>query len=303
MKFIVLKIGDIFNIIGNMKYTFIKKIHKNEKYIKCRINGSLMMLDLNDPGICKDLIINKIKEPFCTEKMKKIIGSDDIIIDIGANIGYYVLLEAKLAKSGKVYAIEPVPANLELLKRNVELNNYYNVEIFNYGIGDTNEEREMFVVEKSNLCSFIKDPYTDIKNKIKVPVIKLDDFVEKFVGEYPSLIRMDTEGFEYNIIKGADKILKNNKPLKLFIELHPCRISEEKINYVVNTLEKNSFRVEFIYYETQEKVVLYHLIKILSTHLNRKKVKIKYGYIGNSYDTLRNFLKIIGWINCFFIRE
>ena len=67
-----------------------------------------MYLNLDDKGICPDLMVNKTREVFSTAHFQTIITEDMTIIDIGANIGYYALLESQLALKGHVFAIEPV---------------------------------------------------------------------------------------------------------------------------------------------------------------------------------------------------
>lgn len=116
----------------------LKKLIKQSKgrFTIKKINGSKMYLDINDEGLSHDLISDGVREFYATQKMKKEIKKGDVIVDIGANIGYYALLEARLVgKKGIVYAIEPVPRNIAILKKNIELNNYSNLEVYQLAYG------------------------------------------------------------------------------------------------------------------------------------------------------------------------
>ena len=89
------------------------------------VMGNKMFLDPQDSLL---LSINGIYEEFETELVSKEISKNDVVVDIGANIGYYTLIFAKLVgENGKVFAFEPDPSNFALLKKNVELNGFRNV--------------------------------------------------------------------------------------------------------------------------------------------------------------------------------
>ncbi|MGQ9721539.1 MAG: FkbM family methyltransferase, partial [Candidatus Jordarchaeum sp.] len=265
-----------------------------------KINESLMYLMINDSGISKDLLLYKIREPLSTQMMKRIIKDDDVIIDIGANLGYYALLEAKFARNGKVFAIEPVPSNVDLLIKNTKLNKYSNIKIFQYAIGDKNGKEKMYISNKSNWASLTKISDTNIINVLDVPVITLDTFVKRFVDKYPTLVRMDVEGYEYNIIKGAKKLLESNKPLRLFIEFHPHLISKDKIMYILHIMEKNNFKIEAIYKEIE--MGLYNKIELLNKILKKAEPGIQYGDVKNSPNTLLTFIELEWPVICFFKR-
>ena len=101
---------------GILKYELINKLSPN-KYKIISVNGSDMFICLTDKGISRDLYLYKEREKFSTEFMKSFIKEDDVIFEIGANIGYYVILETKIANKGKIIAFEPSPFNRNLLHR------------------------------------------------------------------------------------------------------------------------------------------------------------------------------------------
>src|SRR5208283_4730282 len=100
-----------------------------------------------------------------------------------------------------VYAVEPVEGNIELLKKNVRLNNLKNVDIFQRAFGECNEESKIYVSNFSNLCSMNKNSTVGkIIGTQSVSKETVDTFLKN--KSSPSLIRMDVEGYEYEILSG-----------------------------------------------------------------------------------------------------
>lgn len=83
-------------IKNNLKYRMIYL--RNGKYITKDIEGSLMKIRKKDKGLSYDLIVDGVREPQSTRLIQKLVNKDDIVIDIGANIGYYTLLMKKAKK-------------------------------------------------------------------------------------------------------------------------------------------------------------------------------------------------------------
>jgi FkbM family methyltransferase len=178
------------------------------------IQGSLMELDLNAGGIHTDLFMNGFREPEATRTMQEIIKPDMTVLDIGANIGYYALMEAKRCKD--VYAIEPDPANYKHLTRNVELNGYKNVHLHNIAVGDKSGRLDFAL---SSVPNWHRVAVGGEKNVISVPAITVDDFMQAAGNPQIDLLRMDVEGYECNILYGARKTISKWLP-DMFIEVH-----------------------------------------------------------------------------------
>ena len=236
----------------------LSKFTKGTKRVIRKINGSKMFLDLTkDDGICRYLIISDIREAYITGTVKKELHEGDIVVDIGANIGYYALLEAKLVgDKGKVYAIEPIPECINLLKENVALNNYSNVEIHQLAIGDKNGVAAMYVGKWLNRSQMKElDIYKEelLGHEISTQVSTIDDFLEN--KPYPDVIRMDVEGYEYQVIKGMKRTLEKQLPLKLVMEFHFDFLGKEKSLELLRTLKSTGFEIADVTYELDEKSI------------------------------------------------
>jgi FkbM family methyltransferase len=213
------------------------EIKPTGKIIK-EVIGSKMRLDMNDQGIHRDLFLDGIREPVATKHLTTIMTKNDVVLDIGANIGYYALLEAKLCK--KVYAVEPVPSNIVVLKDNINLNNYKNVEVFSLAFGKTRGTEKMYLSPKSNLHSFYR--IKDVAGEATINVDTVDNFLKD--KENPTIARMDVEGYELNILCGMKETLK--KINRLFIEIHSDIMSSEDTKRLIEILNSEGFASDMI---------------------------------------------------------
>ena len=202
------------------------------------ILGNRMTLDMSDRGIHRDLFLDGIREPAATRHLMSVLTPDDVVLDIGANIGYYVLMEA--ARCRKVYAVEPVPRNVAVLTENVRLNGYDNVEIFSLAFGRAAGMERMYLSAKSNWHSF--HPAPDTVGRIDIPVETVDAFLRG--RECPTLVRMDVEGYEINIIDGMTETLPRIG--RMFIELHADIMSLEETRRLIDTVRGAGFAPELI---------------------------------------------------------
>lgn len=184
------------------------------------IQGSRMILDLNDIGISRELAIYGVHENNSTQEVKRVIKPGMKILEIGANIGYYALLETKLAgPTGYLYAIEPAPYNFDLLRKNIELNGIKNVDLHQAAFAEKSGKARFYVYDRSNLSSFIKREDMGMASvEVDVELMTLDDFLGSKTVDF---IRMDVEGYEREILRAGENALSRpNKPKYFFIEVH-----------------------------------------------------------------------------------
>ena len=228
--------------VGYLKHFILRLKSKNGIIIK-NIQGSRMYIDLKDMGISSEIALYGIREPESTKMIQKVVKDGDVVLEIGANRGYYALMESKLVgKNGKVYCIEPLPENVEHLKKNIELNGYNNMEVYQLAIGDKNGTASMSISSHSNLGSLMDKKDSRIVGSLKVKLVTLDNFLKE--KRFPDFIRMDVEGYEYNIIKGMMNVLKSNKPLKMFIEVHPHIMNKGQTTFVLKSMMEHGFKTK-----------------------------------------------------------
>ena len=211
-----------------------------KKYLIKKIYNYKMYLDLNDKGISRTLLLFGKRELEHKKMLEQIIRPNITILDIGANIGYYSLMILKLiGPNGKLIAVEPSPSNIEILKKNLNLNNYNDIEVHNAAISDENSIKKFFLSEMSNLNTL---NYTEKKSlnltgeTINVKTLTVPQIME---GRNLDLIRMDVEGHEVEVLNGLiPNIGVNNLYPSIIFETHRSRYNNE--HSMENTL-KNLF--------------------------------------------------------------
>lgn len=168
-----------------------------------------------------------------------------VFFDIGANVGYMTLLGSlTVGDKGKVVSFEPVPENVTIIQKQIELNQLKNVSLETCALSDFPGET-LFTVEKNSANSHFRDlplehARTDELRTITVPVATLDSYTDRH-GIRPDVIKIDVEGAEFRTLKGAAKTLQMMKPAVLVsthsLELKTtCRSLLESFDYTVTNL-------------------------------------------------------------------
>lgn len=139
------------------------------------------------------------------------------IIDVGANIGIYVLCFCEHSTAA-IVAFEPEPTTFSLLEENVNFNNLHNVSLRNLACGNQSGHVHFEGGLNGHVSSTVNDTSTANTEIISVPIVSLDEEIGK-KGKI-SLIKIDCEGYEWHVLDGCREILRTQRPV-LFVELHP----------------------------------------------------------------------------------
>lgn len=168
--------------------------------------------------------------------IKNIIKPGDICVDIGAYIGNYTLFMANLVgPRGTVYAFEPNKETILSLNNNIALNGHENISLYDYAVGDFTGNNVFYKVDKTlgatSNSTLVKNEKIagDLKEYVKeesVKVIQLDKFLEN---KKIKLIKIDVEGFELNVLKGARELISKYRPV-IIMEFISKRLQFLKIN-------------------------------------------------------------------------
>lgn len=191
-----------------------------------KIGNFDMLLDLESEGISRVLYQVGIRERVFMSILHSEIQEGYTCVDLGSNIGYTTLFMCeKAGKTGKIYAIEPDPWNVNMLTENIKRNNFEETtEIFPIAITDHQGEIDFWQSDKSNLSSVQKTKHSN--KSIKVKCESLDTFLEG--KRYPNFIKMDIEGHEVKVFEGGlDYFSKNSGNTKILLEVHPHFYNEE----------------------------------------------------------------------------
>ena len=183
-----------------------------------KIFGNTMYLDPEDN---LELSFKGVHEPLTTRIFQKEINSGDTVLDIGAHIGYYTLISAKIiGESGKVFSFEANPANYAILKKNIEVNGYHNVTAIETAISDFQGNAKLFFERSSNTrWSSIYNIHGEGKY-IDVGVSTVDEILKDYTGSI-NFIKLDIEGAEMAALRGLTNILNKNREIKIVVEFRP----------------------------------------------------------------------------------
>jgi len=140
----------------------------------------------------------------------------DTVLDIGANIGVFAILQGKRLTQGRVYAFEPSPTTYARLRRNVSLNRLDNVETFPLALGDRNG-RVRFIDKPISLNSYVSTDAAQ-EGAVEVEAQTLDAFVATRGIDRIDLMKIDTEGHELPVLAGGARALALTG--RLVLEFH-----------------------------------------------------------------------------------
>lgn len=192
-----------------------------------RVFDFKMLLDLSDQGISRTLLLFGQREMEHKWILEKVLHPGMSVLDIGSNIGYYPLMELGLiGPAGVLHAIEPDPRNVELLKRNLELNGYHDVDIQQAAVSDVSGTAPLFLSGQRNLNTLLDAGAAHLSGKtVEVPTLTLQEARGNL---RPDLIRMDVEGAEVAVLRGVGEEVSNGSisPMVLF-ETHQARYSPD----------------------------------------------------------------------------
>ena len=224
-------------LIGLVKYIYINLIIRfYNKPIKIKwLNNLRYYLTLGDSGIIGNyyFFIDDYEESIF---LIHYLTDKDLFIDVGSNHGHYTMISSGICNS-KSISIEPVKKTFDRLKINIELNKLRNVRLHNIGISDS--EGELLI--SNNMGSMNRIINKDLDDKCELVQVSTLDKLLMSENDI-SLIKIDVEGYEKQVLLGGNKTLKNPKLNVIIIELNDSNI---KYNYEENetlsVMQENGF--------------------------------------------------------------
>ncbi len=167
-----------------------------------------------------------------------VLTKDDTFVDVGANVGVYSVL-ASGVNQAKSIAFEPIPSTFIRLRRNISYNNIKDLcSLYNIGVGDKKTEL-IFSNDLDAINHIIVDP--NFKGStINIPVDTLNNLLKDVA---PSVLKIDVEGYEANVINGANNILNKESLNAIIIETNGLSEQYEfGQNYIHNLLLEYDFK-------------------------------------------------------------
>jgi FkbM family methyltransferase len=172
-----------------------------------------------------------------------------IFIDVGAHIGRYSLILAKMFPNAKIIAVEPDPEGYQALIRGIEANKTKNIIAFNIALSDFDGIANLYRKRGTAISSLVERENSF--NMVKVSVKRLDTIVEELKVNEVDIIKIDVEGAELHVVRGALNTITKYKPI-LIIEIREGNLQNlvslltslnynckhlEDMNYMCNALQ------------------------------------------------------------------
>jgi len=246
----LLKFEELLQKIEGSKEAYLLKLKKQANNsesdtISVNLDGNILFLNSNDK-VAVETYLKTEYEPGTTNFLKTILKKGMNVINIGANVGYFALLAAReVGPQGKVFAFEPFPQTVEILKKNVLVNKFDNIEIESKAVSNKTDFATL-LTGGSSLHNFISKKKFPQLTEIKVPTITVDEFLEHR-NICIDLILIDAEGQEPLIFEGMKNTLQN-KNLKIIFEFNPFTLefSDTKPDIFLNEIQKMGFLLYLI---------------------------------------------------------
>ena len=158
-------------------------------------------------------------EPQIVNLLASALGPGRVVFDVGANLGYHTLLAGKIVGSeGSVHAFEPAPVQFKHLALNVKINRARNVVLNNCAVAESSEDREFFLSTGWNQGTHSLGRTAGQPESCRVRCVSLDEYVEKRSIRRVDAIKVDVEGAELSVFKGASRLLASKPPSLLIFE-------------------------------------------------------------------------------------
>jgi FkbM family methyltransferase len=166
-------------------------------------------------------LVRGVIEPGVQEALRRVVRPGAVVYDVGANIGFFSLLSARLTgEGGRVEAFEPVPDSAAAIRANAALNAFGWIGVHEVAVGEHSGAAELLVNLEpswSHLADRGENPAA--RSRLAVPVVVLDELVERGEIPPPDVVKIDVEGSEAAVLRGLERTLRG-RPVAIVCELH-----------------------------------------------------------------------------------
>jgi FkbM family methyltransferase len=170
-------------------------------------------------------ILNGTYEREQTRLFEQLLRPGGVVLDVGANVGYYTLLASVLVgDGGAVHAFEPEPRNAEFLRHHLRVNGARNVTVQQAAVSDR-EGTARFEFGSGSGTGHLGE-----SGALEVRTLRLDDYCAEH-GIVPTAIKIDVEGAEMSVLVGASRTLALHKPV-IFLSTHGAEVHAASLGFL-----------------------------------------------------------------------
>jgi FkbM family methyltransferase len=219
-------------------------------------DGNRVVLRWRDHGAAWRIYHNSLYDKFFKPE------KGDVVVDAGAHVGVYSLRAAKLVgNNGLVIAIEPAKENYRILLKNISINSAHNIIPIKVGLWSSRGKAKLYIKESSMSHSLFKDLGESFIVRVEeVYITTLDHLLKELGVDHVDILKINVEGAELEVLKGAKEVLTEKSVFKIVITTHPPH--EEISRAIVRYLISLGYNVKVIKLEGGMRVI-YATIKPL----------------------------------------
>lgn len=233
-------------------YRFIYRRFMPSGIVSIPVLSHRMYVDTESGGLHPHLLEEGVYEKEVTQLFQRLLRPGMTFVDIGANIGYFSILAASIVGStGRVYAFEPDPENVEFLRKNVALNRCQ--DIIRIEPCCLSDERGTVVLYRDATNrgnhSLAQSNIVRERSAVHVPCVTLDHYLsEQESSRAIDVLKIDTQGAELLILRGARRTLQTHAKIRIIFEFWPYGISNMGNNplLLLDLLRKEGFTLRCI---------------------------------------------------------
>lgn len=244
--------------------------------VTTRFRGSSLTVPTGDVTLVPGLI-GGYYEQIELDVFQQVCETSLVVVDVGANVGLFTCLAAnRVPAGGQVVAFEPIPANLHYLRHNIEQNGYAGrVDLQAQAVGEDNGTVDIFLVKGSiGTHSVSARNAMDSSESVSVRMVNLDTYAAQTGLARLDALKVDVEGYEGHVLRGAMTVLKQYRP-SLFVEFVPghlvnCGFDPREFIDIVLGMYGDVFLVD----EPRETIRRTNRQELLDAGLNHKNINL-----------------------------
>jgi FkbM family methyltransferase len=220
----------LYNFLILARLCYIRRIG-NSALVQARHDGFFFVQPIDNIFINDEIFFDKAYE------LHRQVLKRDVVFDLGAHVGIFSIKAAAVAS--KVISVEPNPFNFKLLNFNARSNHLENLITVNSAVADYDGDAKMYLHSRSGWGSILSTRAHSSVSSVNVKVRKLDTIVEELDIKRVDFLKIDVEGAEFYVLKGAINTIKKHRPF-IVMEYHP-RLSCGAKSKIISFLENRNY--------------------------------------------------------------
>jgi FkbM family methyltransferase len=228
--------------------------------------GTELRMELDMRSLAQRAIAYRLSDETELALVRTLLRPGDVAIDVGANVGLYSLVAALAVRpGGTVYALEPNPRTAEQLRRNLDLNEITNVIVHGCAAASTRGSAVLRLSDplEPGLATIASEEGEVVAN---VETVRVDDVIAEYAIEHVSLLKIDAEGAEADVLDGARTSLENGAVDRVLFEVLDGRTAAQELlvslGYELQVVERPGSREPTRPYEPQRALAYANILAV-----------------------------------------